>query len=45
MVQEFNQSIRKAGITGQVADIIYEAMRRQVDKMKGADKRTQVMMR
>jgi hypothetical protein len=44
-VREFNQSTRKTGITGQVADIIYEVIRCKVDKMKGAYERTQVMMR
>ncbi|MFH2074352.1 MAG: PLxRFG domain-containing protein, partial [Pseudomonadota bacterium] len=44
-VREFNKSIRSAHVKGEVADITYEAMRRQVEKMRRADKRTRAMMR
>jgi hypothetical protein len=44
-MRSIRQRIRKAEMTGQVTDITYEAMRRQVDKMKGADKRTRAMMK
>ena len=44
-VNECHQYFWKAGMAGQVADITEEAMRRQADRMKRADKRTRAMMR
>jgi hypothetical protein len=44
-VREFNKSIRSAHMTGEVADITYEAMRRQADKMRGATRQERAMMR
>ncbi len=32
-------------MTGQVADNTYESMRRQLEKLKQADKKTRAMMR
>ena len=44
-VREFNQSIRAAHMKGEVSEITYEAMRRQVEKMRHVDKKTRAMMR
>lgn len=44
-VREFNQSIRSANMTGEVAPITFESMRRQQEKMKQASKKERAMMR